>query len=96
MPATWKQTACTDWAMEYFVGLASCLYPFAGRLSVGLVGNCVDYQSMALPWGARNGFAGKKPANSIALNLLPCRNPRTECQLPRRPTTASAVRKFLI
>lgn len=48
----WKQTACTDWAMEYFVGLASCLYPFAGRLSVGLVGNCVDYQSMALPWGS--------------------------------------------
>lgn len=50
--SNWKQVACTDWAMEYFVGLASCLYPFAGLMSVGLVGNCVDYRSMVWPWGS--------------------------------------------
>ena len=51
----WKQTACTDWAMEYFVGIASVLHQFAGTFSAGLVGNCIDYQSMVWPWGS-NGI----------------------------------------
>lgn len=50
--SNWKQAICSDWEMEFFTGVAACLYQFTGFASHGVLGADEDYAHLSLPWGS--------------------------------------------
>jgi hypothetical protein len=48
----WRQAACTNWEMEFALGVLACLRHWDEDVGTLLLGSCEEYSRLVTPWGS--------------------------------------------